>query len=396
MSKLEELIQQYCPDGVEWKTLGEATIMKRGTSVTKGIMQEGNIPVISGGRQPAYYCNISNRTGEVITVAGSGAGAGYVQYWNEPIFVCDAFSIQGNETLKTKYIYYVLTSIQEKIYSTKKGGGVPHVHISSIEKFEIPVPPLPVQEEIVRILDNFTELQAELQAELQKRKLQYNFYLDNLLNFNRGGYQAEVRWMKMSDIGTFYSGLSGKTKEDFQNGNAKFISYVNIFNNPSLITDVDDRVKILEGEKQNTIQYGDLLFTGSSETPDECGMCSVLTHHTEEKLYLNSFCFGFRFNDLSGINPEFMKFLFRSSVIRKLICKTANGVTRFNISKKEFAKIVIPIPSLAEQDHIASVLDKFYFLVVDLSSGLPAEIAKRRQQYEYYRDKLLTFKRKAA
>ena len=396
MSKLEELIQQYCPDGVEWKTLGEATIMKRGTSATKGIMQEGNIPVISGGRQPAYYCNISNRTGEVITVAGSGAGAGYVQYWNEPIFVCDAFSIQGNETLKTKYVYYVLTSIQEKIYSTKKGGGVPHVHISSIEKFEIPVPPLPVQEEIVRILDNFTELQAELQAELQKRKLQYNYYLDNLLNFNRGGYQAEVRWMKMSDIGTFYSGLSGKTKEDFQNGNAKFISYVNIFNNPSLITDVDDRVKILEGEKQNTIQYGDLLFTGSSETPDECGMCSVLTHHTEEKLYLNSFCFGFRFNDLSGINPEFMKFLFRSSVIRKLICKTANGVTRFNISKKEFAKIVIPIPSLAEQDHIASVLDKFYFLVVDLSSGLPAEIEKRRQQYEYYRDKLLTFKRKTA
>lgn len=200
----------------------------------------------------------------------------------------------------------------------------------------------------------------------------------------------------MSDIGTFYSGLSGKTKEDFQNGNDKFISYVNIFNNPSLITDVDDRVKILEGERQNTIQYGDLLFTGSLETPDECGMCSVLTHHTEEKLYLNSFCFGFRFNDLSGINPEFMKFLFRSSVIRKLICKTANGVTRFNISKKEFAKIVIPIPSLAEQDHIASVLDKFYFLVGDLTIGLPAEIEKRRQQYEYYRDKLLTFKRKGA
>lgn len=397
MSKLEKLIQQYCPDVVEYKALGEVTIMKRGTSATKGIMQEGNIPVISGGRQPAFYCNASNRTGEVITVAGSGAGAGYVQYWNEPIFVCDAFSIQGNETLNTKYVYYVLTSIQEKIYSTKKGGGVPHVHISSIDKFEIPVPPLPVQEEIVRILDTFTELQAELQAELQKRKQQYNFYRDNLLNFkniNRGG--QEIKWMKLSDIGTFYSGLSGKTKDDFHDGNAKFISYVNIFNNPSLITDVKDRVRILEGEKQNTIQYGDLLFTGSSETPDECGMCSVLTHHTEEKLYLNSFCFGFRFNDLSEINPEFMKFLFRSSTIRKLICKTANGVTRFNISKKEFAKIVIPIPSLKEQDHIASVLDKFYFLVGDLTSGLPAEIEKRRQQYEFYRDKLLTFKRKEA
>ena len=196
MSKLERLIQQYCPDGVGYKTLGEATIMKRGTSATKGIMQEGDIPVISGGRQPAFYCNVSNRTGEVITVAGSGAGAGYVQYWNEPIFVCDAFSIQGNETLKTKYVYYILTNIQEKIYSTKKGGGVPHVHISSIDKFEIPVPPLPVQEEIVRILDAFTELQAELQAELQKRKQQYNYYLDNLLNFNninRGGVSSRSK-----------------------------------------------------------------------------------------------------------------------------------------------------------------------------------------------------------
>lgn len=328
--------------------------------------------------------------------------------------VCKAVAWLGDDSIVTgghscvlhhnqnpKYIAYFFQteSFQRQKRKYAYGTKVIDIKPDSIGKIEIPLPPLPVQEEIVRILDAFTELQAELQAELQKRKQQYNYYLDNLLNFNninRGGYQAEVRWMKMSDIGTFYSGLSGKTKEDFQNGNAKFISYVNIFNNLSLITDVDDRVKILEGERQNTIQYGDLLFTGSSETPDECGMCSVLTHHTGEKLYLNSFCFGFRFNDLSGINPEFMKFLFRSSVIRKLICKTANGVTRFNISKKEFAKIVIPIPSLAEQDHIASVLDKFYFLVGDLTAGLPAEIEKRRQQYEYYRDKLLTFKRKGA
>ena len=239
MSKLEELIQQYCPDGVEWKTLGEATIMKRGTSATKGIMQEGNIPVISGGRQPAFYCNVSNRIGEVITIAGSGAGAGYVQYWNEPIFVCDAFSIQGNETLKTKYIYYVLTSIQEKIYSTKKGGGVPHVHISSIDKFEIPVPPLPVQEEIVRILDKFTELQAELQAELQKRKQQYNYYLDNILNFNRGGYQTEVRWMKMSEVFEIRNGYtpSKANKEFWEGGTIPWFRMEDIRQNGRILSD---------------------------------------------------------------------------------------------------------------------------------------------------------------
>ena len=399
MSKLDELIQQYCPDGVEWKPLAECCNILDGKRkpITKGARQSGSYPYYgANGIQDWVADYIFDGTYVLIGEDGSVItpnGTPIVNWAQGKIWVNNHAHIIAEKTgVLLRFLFYFIQTID--IHNLVHGN-IPKLTQSDLKELEIPVPPLPVQEEIVRILDNFTELQAELQAELQKRKQQYNYYLDNLLNFNRGG-QAEVRWMKMSDIGTFYSGLSGKTKEDFQSGNAKFISYVNIFNNPSLITDVDDRVKILEGERQNTIQYGDLLFTGSSETPDECGMCSVLTHHTEEKLYLNSFCFGFRFNDLSGINPEFMKFLFRSSVIRKLICKTANGVTRFNISKKEFAKIVIPIPSLAEQDHIASVLDKFYFLVGDLSTGLPAEIEKRRQQYEYYRDKLLTFKRKEA
>ncbi len=409
MSKLEELIEQYCPDGVEYYKIKDVYKRIKGTPITAGKMKEiatpdGSVRIFAGGKTviDANEKDIPNANiTRVPAVLIQSRGVIDAVYYDKPFtFKNEMWAYTTFNQKSVKYLYYILKSNIQTFRDAASGmGALPQISLGVTEEFEIPVPPLPVQEEIVRILDAFTELQAELQAELQKRKQQYNYYLDNLLNFkniNRVGCQAEVRWMKMSDIGTFYSGLSGKTKEDFQNGNAKFISYVNIFNNPSLITDVDDRVKILEGERQNTIQYGDLLFTGSSETPDECGMCSVLTHHTEEKLYLNSFCFGFRFNDLSGINPEFMKFLFRSSVIRKLICKTANGVTRFNISKREFAKIVIPIPSLAEQDHIASVLDKFYFLVGDLTIGLPAEIEKRRQQYEYYRDKLLTFKRKGA
>lgn len=423
MSKLEELIEQYCPDGVEWHPFFDVCDLIRGITYNKeqeAKTQADDAYKVLRANNITLHLNILNFgdvklvskdvmvkptqhlfAGDILMCAGSGSKehVGKVAFIPENMdYTFGGFMavVRCKDAILPRFVYHILTSgyFSNHLDVQINSSTINNINKQVMQSFEIPVPPLPVQEEIVRILDTFTELQAEL----QKRKQQYNYYLDNLLNFkdiNRGG-QAEVRWMKMSDIGTFYSGLSGKTKEDFQNGNAKFISYVNIFNNPSLITDVDDRVKILEGEKQNTIQYGDLLFTGSSETPDECGMCSVLTHHTEEKLYLNSFCFGFRFNDLSGINPEFMKFLFRSSVIRKLICKTANGVTRFNISKKEFAKIVIPIPSLAEQDHIASVLDKFYFLVGDLTIGLPAEIEKRRQQYEYYRDKLLTFKRKGA
>ena len=195
MSQLQQLINDLCPNGVEWKALSEISTMQRGTSITKKDVIEGDIPVISGGRDPAYYCNMFNREGETITVAGSGASAGYVQYWTTPIFVCDAFSIKGLEGIATKYLYYYLTNIQEYIYSTKKGGGVPHVHISSIENVKIPVPPLAVQREIVRILDNFTALTAELTAalttELTARKKQYEYYRDQLLSFSnlRGGGQ---------------------------------------------------------------------------------------------------------------------------------------------------------------------------------------------------------------
>ena len=196
-----------------------------------------------------------------------------------------------------------------------------------------------------------------------------------------------VEYVKLGEVGKFYGGLSGKSKKDFVDGNAKFITYMNVYCNPSLCVDVEDKVVIKEGERQNTIQYGDVLFTGSSETPDECGMSSVLTTYVEEDLYLNSFCFGYRFYDLTYINPHFLKHLFRSASLRKAIAKTANGVTRFNVSKKLFAEIEIPIPPLEIQSRIVEVLDK----MTTLTAELEAELEARKQQYEYYRNKLLTF-----
>ncbi len=166
---------------------------------------------------------------------------------------------------------------------------------------------------------------------------------------------------------------------------------MNVYSNIAIDTNIHDLVKIADGEKQNKIEYGDVVFTGSSETPNDCGMSSVLTAEPADNLYLNSFCFGFRLNDKTMLLPDFMKFLFRSENIRKQITKTASGVTRFNVSKKRFGEIVIPIPQMEEQQRIVTILDKFEKLVNDISEGLPAEIAARRQQYEYYRDRLLCF-----
>lgn len=378
MSKLDKLINELCPNGVEIKKLNEVALLKRGTSLTKLKATNGDIPVISGGKVPAFYCDTFNRKGETITVAGSGAGAGYVQYWNEPIFASDCFTIKGRESIETKFLYYFMSNIQDKIYSTKKGGGVPHVHISDVENFVVPIPPISVQREIIRILDNFTELTA--------RKKQYEYYRDKLLSYSMG-----VKYYKLCDIGKFYGGLSGKTKDDFADGNCKYITYMNVYNNIAVDFSITEKVKIIANERQNCLKYGDIIFTGSSETQDECGYSSVVTEKLEEDIYLNSFCFFLRLNDINLLNPDFAKYLFRSNSIRKQIINTASGVTRFNVSKKKMENIVLGIPSMDIQQRIIKILDKFDMICSDLNIGLPAEIEARKKQYEFYRDQLLTF-----
>ena len=196
-----------------------------------------------------------------------------------------------------------------------------------------------------------------------------------------------VEYKPLNSLGNFYCGLTGKNKEDFISGNAKFITYKNIYSNIALNINTDERVKIEEKEQQNTIEYGDVLFTGSSETPDECGFSSVLTTKTDEKLYLNSFCFGFRLFDKNLFLPDFLKHIFRSQSLRYQIGKTASGVTRFNVSKKLMGKIIIPVPPLPVQEEIVRILDNF----TNLTAELQAELQARKSQYEYYRDELLNY-----
>ena len=194
-----------------------------------------------------------------------------------------------------------------------------------------------------------------------------------------------VKFYELGELGKFYGGLTGKSKEDFKDGNAKFITYMNVYKNPALDIDVQDKVKIGENENQRTLEYGDIIFTGSSETPDECGIASVVTKRTDEKLYLNSFCFFFRFNEPSIMCPDFAKHLFRSSNLRYQIGKTASGVTRFNVSKKLMEKVKIAVPPLEVQYEIVHILDDFMLLSAELS----AELKARQKQYSYYEENLL-------
>ncbi len=205
-----------------------------------------------------------------------------------------------------------------------------------------------------------------------------------------------VVFKTLDELGYFYSGLNGKNRNDFSDGNQKFITYMNVYSNLAVNLNIKDFVRIEEREKQNKVNYGDVLFTGSSETLDECGISSVLTKRTNEILYLNSFCFGFHFYDEDLLIPNFSKYLFRSDEVRKQIINASNGVTRFNVSKRKMGKLIIPVPPLPVQKEIVRILDQYSAAEQELEEELFAEKAARRKQYEYYRDKLLTFKEKQA
>ena len=388
MSKLRELIDKYCPNGVEYKPLGDkdVSIMQRGTSLTKKDSTEGIYPVISGGKTPAFYCDLSNRNGETITVAGSGAGAGYVQYWNEPIFVCDAFSIKGAGDVSTKYLYYCLVNMQEKIYATKKGGGVPHVHISSIDKFLVPIPPPPVQEEIVKILDRFAEYAAELQAELQARQEQYEYYRNKLLTFSKIGEGIQsVIWMKMSEVGTFIRGKRF-VRTDIVNDGVPCIHYGDMYTYYGLYaTKSKGMLKSELAPKMRYAQKNDVVIVAAGENKEDIGI--GMAWLGDEPAAVHDACFIFK----SDLYPQYVSHYLRTNYYHKQIVKHVSEGKICSISAKGLGNAIIPIPSYEEQVRIATLLNKFDELVSDLVQGLPAEITAVKEQYEYYRNKLLSF-----
>ena len=197
----------------------------------------------------------------------------------------------------------------------------------------------------------------------------------------------KVEWKKLGEIGSIFSGLKGVTADDFKTGTTKYIPYISVFNNYEINNDSRvETVRIKEIEKQNLVKLGDVLFTASSENIKDAGMTAVVTEDLKEETYLNSFCFIYRFFENIEILPDFSKHLFRSVELRKKISNTAQGVTRFNISKDRILNIEIPIPSLETQEKIVKILDKFTNYVTELQS----ELQSRTKQYIYYRDKLLS------
>ena len=372
MSKLEELIEQYCPDGVEYVRLGDVLSVNRGKRLTKTqLSEDGKYFVYHGSKDtPLGKYSMFNVKGNTTIVVNTG-GIGGVKFCADDFWCSDgSFWIGHSALLNDKYVYYYLSPKESYFASQKRVGGVPTIDRSTVENVEIPVPPLPVQEEIVRILDTFTELQAELQAELQKRLQQYNFYRDNLLNFkniNRGG-QIEVKWMKLSEVAQV---CRGTRVVKSQLSNKGYPVYQNCLTPMGYYDKANCKGGtpfVICGGAAGNVGYSIVDYWAADD-------CECIVSGSE---VCNKYLYYYLMTKQDYLSSQVRK----ASVPR--------------LSPIVIKDLVIPIPSLDEQQRIVSILDRFDTLTNDLTQGLPAEIEKRRQQYEYYRDKLLTFKRKGA
>lgn len=366
MSKLQELIQKLCPNGVEYKKLEEVAIIKNGRDYKH--LGKGNIPVYgSGGIMTYVDAYVYNKPTVLLPRKGSLGNLFYVDtpFWNVDTIFYTEVDIQQ---INVKYLYYLLA--KEHIENLNKAGGVPSLTQSILNKIMLPVPPLEVQEEIVRILDNFTNLAAELQAELQARQEQYEYYRNKLLTFNnvdRGGY-ASVTWMKMSEICEIGTG-SSNTQDELSVGLYPFF------------------VRSQTVRRKNEYEFDETAIITSG---DGVGVGKIF-HYVEGKYALHQRAYRLHVTH-ENLIPKFLFHYMRCNFYN-YITQNAYTSSVTSIRKPMLLNFPIPIPSLEAQRHIINILDKFETLVSDLSQGLPAEMAAVQEQYEYYRNKLLSFPR---
>ncbi len=279
---------------------------------------------------------------------------------------------------KTSFCYdFLVQFVFSELFTSRlklilTAGAQPNISSFDIEDFEILLPPLDEQIAIANILSDVDRYLYSLDALILKKesvKKALSFELLSQRKRLKGFNQAWQR-VRLGDIGITISGLAGKTKQDFINGNAKYITFLNVLNNVIIDTSILENVKIYPNEKQNSFKKYDLFFNTSSETPKEVGMCAVLLDDIDQ-VFLNSFCFGFRIFD-KAVDSLFLSYLINSEIGRKAFENLAQGSTRYNLSKSGFNNVCLILPPLNEQIAIANILS-------DLDSEIISLKNKKRQ-----------------
>ena len=374
MSEINKLIHQYCPNGVEYLRLEDNVEIRRGERVTKrDISSEGEYPVISGGVSPLGYMPKTNRTKNTITIA-------YVDlqkkdFWANDVCLC----LYPNEKLLNKFLYYILKFNQNYLYSKTTKAIPDHIPTKIIKDLMIPIPPIEVQNKIVDILDSFTTLEAELEAELEARKKQYAYYREKLYDFSN---RDDVEWHTLGELGSITRG-NNIQKTDFLDEGFPCIHYGQIYTYyHTLVSKTLKYISNDRAKKAPKAHPGDNIITLTSENMDD--VCTPVAWLGDTDVAVSAHAVIYSHNQ----NPRYIAYYFKTKHFYNEKRKYARGAKVIEMKPEDLSKIKIPVPPLEEQEKIASVIDKFEALMYDMKGGLSGEIAARH--------KLLTFKRKEA
>ena len=419
MSQLAELIEELCPDGVEYRTLGELGSFfggLTGKSKSDFVETHGARPFVTYNevyslleieQRPqgrvlvrSHEKHLILQRGDVLFTGSSenidevGLTAVVTAAFSEPVYL-NSFSIclrWHDAAFEPGYVKYLFNSPAVRRQIRRCANGVTRFNLSRkhLQDVRIPVPPIEVQREIVRILDQFTTLEAELEAELEARRTQYEHYRNDLLSYESLAARGRMEWCALGDLGTFVRG-GGLQKADFVEQGKPCIHYGQIHTIFGVST--DSVVSSVSEEQFLRLKHafsGDLLIATTSE--DDEAVAKATAWLGDEPVAISGDMFLFR----HSLDPRYVSHFFASQHFQEQKRPFLTGAKVRRISEKGLKRILIPVPSCEEQRRIADLLDRFDSLVNDISSGLPAAIEARRTQYEYYRDRLLFFPEKPA
>ena len=388
MKYIDDLLQG---DDVVWKPLGEvAELITTGKLNANAMEENGIYPFFTCNENP-YKINTYAFDMEAILISGNGSQVGHINFYKGKFNAYQRTYILGNfvNQILSKFVYYYLKSeLRNYIITNSKKGSVPYITLPMLEKFQIPLPPISLQQEIVRILDKFTTLEAELEAELEARKKQYEFYRDQLLSYEG----KEVDWKPLGKVGSFVRG-NGLQKKDLITSGVPAIHYGQIYTYYGTYTNKTKSFVSQEfAQKTRKAHYGDLIIATTSENDED--VCKAVAWLGDGEIAISSdACFY-----THVMNPKYVAYYFQTELFQKQKSSFITGTKVRRVNANDLAKIIVPIPypndtkkSLEEQARIVAILDRFDTLVNSISEGLPKEIALRRKQYEYYREQLLSF-----
>ena len=398
MSQIDNLIRELCPNGVDHKSLGEVGEFIRGSGLQKADLREQGVPAVHYGQIHTHYSVWATetksftdvslaaklrraKTGDLLIATTSEddeAVAKATAWLGEADVVLSGDACIYRHALEPKYMAYFFhsTMFHDQKRRFISGTKVRRVSGASLAKIRIPVPPLEVQRETVRILDQFTQLEAELEAELEARRAQYEYYRKEFLTFGK-----DVPLRRLDEIATY---VNGKAHEKLVVEGAA-------------IPLVTARFISRNGEANRYVPFEDVRTPGRvgdialvlSDLPNGRALARTFFVDRDDSYAINQRVARIRVNDPSVVTPKFLHYVLDRN---RGLLRHDNGVDQTHLSKAQVTGLMVPMPPHKVQERLVELIDRFDDLVNDISIGLPAELNARRKQYEHYRDRLLTFK----